>query len=663
MQPTPDLEIARGLPPDGCSVADAERYTRWLATHHYENFTVVSWLLPRALKQHFYNVYAYCRWADDLGDEVPDHARALALLDDWERELTACYEGRATHPVLIALAPTVKAFDIPDAPFRDLLTAFRRDQHSPRYETWDGVIDYCRYSANPVGRLVLYLCGYRDAQRQQLSDATCTALQLANFWQDVSRDLEKGRIYISRDLLQAHGLDFDDVMAKRFDARYVALMKDLLARTRALFAEGWPLVSTVDARLRVDLELFGSGGMAVLDAIESSGYNTLAHRPSIGTAARLRLLSRALMGQIAAAFSSSARPQDSRAGEAAAAHEPAAAPTRAHVAAPKSAPSAPSAPATAPTTDAVQASYAECRCVAREAASNFYYAFFMLPRAKRDALCALYAFMRLVDDVSDAPGSVAEQKLAATRAALARWRALLDQAVSGDVSAHPILPAFADTIRRYQIPPRYFHDLISGAEMDLTETRYATFERLREYCYRVAGTVGLTCLHVFGFEDAHAPELAEQLGIAFQLTNIVRDVGADLAMGRVYLPADDMARSGCSLEDLSSGQVTPAVRELLRAEAQRAWQFYAQGAGLLRRVDRDSRAALWALIRIYSTLLSRIEERDFDVFSSRVRLSAAEKARILVRARLGWWSEADVLEERDRDGRRTGRAFLGRRAG
>jgi phytoene synthase len=288
----------------------------------------------------------------------------------------------------------------------------------------------------------------------------------------------------------------------------------------------------------------------------------------------------------------------------------------------------------------------------------------MLPRAKRDALCALYAFMRLVDDVSDAPGSVAApEKVAATRAALARWRGLLDQAVAGDVAGHPILPAFADTVRRYHIPPRYFHDLISGAEMDLTETRYATFERLREYCYRVAGTVGLTCLHVFGFEDAHALELAEQLGIAFQLTNIIRDVGADLAMGRVYLPADDLARFGCSERDLAGGQVTPSVRELLRTEAERAWQFYAQGAGLLRRVDRDSRAALWALIRIYSTLLARIEERDFNVFSSRVRLSAAEKARILVRARLGWWSEADVLEERDRDRRRAGGAFRGRRAG
>jgi phytoene synthase len=313
----------------------------------------------------------------------------------------------------------------------------------------------------------------------------------------------------------------------------------------------------------------------------------------------------------------------------------------------------------------LEASYAVCRRLARRAASNFYYAFYILPRAKRDALCALYAFMRLVDDVPDSSSSSASspEVLAAKHASLARWRTLLDQAVAGDQTPHPILPAFADTVRRYQIPPRYFHDLISGAEMDLTETSYATFERLREYCYRVAGTVGLTCLHVFGFDHPHAPELAERLGIAFQLTNILRDVRADLALGRVYLPQEDLARCGCSAEDLTRGMVTPALRELLRLQAERAWAFYAEGAPLVGRIHPDSRAALWALIRIYSGLLARIEERQFDVFSGRVRLSSAEKTHLLVRARLGWWSETDVLEERARDWRRTRGTLFRRRAG
>ena len=283
MAPTyADLEVARGLPPDYCSVADAERYTRRLATGHYENFNVVSWLLPKRLHQHFYNLYAYCRWADDLGDEVADPQRALELLNWWEEELRACYAGKPKHPVFVALAGTIRACEIPMEPFADLLVAFRQDQTVKRYATWDEMIGYCRYSANPVGRLVLYLCGYRDAERQRLSDATCTALQLANFWQDVSRDLKIGRIYIPLDALRAHGLEFADIEAQKFSEKYASLMRDLVARTRALFAEGMPLAASVAADLRVDIEMFSRGGIAVLDAIERAGYNTLEKRPSIG---------------------------------------------------------------------------------------------------------------------------------------------------------------------------------------------------------------------------------------------------------------------------------------------------------------------------------------------------------------------------------------------
>src|SRR5713226_6519809 len=295
MLATQELEIARNLPPDGCSLERAQEYTRWLATHHYENFTVVSWLLPRRLHQHFYNIYAYCRWADDLGDEISDPGKALALLNEWDLELRDCYAGKPSHPVFIALRQTISALDIPIDPFSDLLIAFRKDQSVHRYATWEDVFVYCRYSANPVGRLVLYLCGYRDAERQRLSDSTCTALQLANFWQDVARDLDKDRIYIPLDLLAAHGLAAEDLLARRFDARYVALMKDLIARTRPLFAAGLPLARQVPPELRVDIELFSRGGLAVFDAIEAIGYNTLEHRPALSRAKQVRLLGRALV--------------------------------------------------------------------------------------------------------------------------------------------------------------------------------------------------------------------------------------------------------------------------------------------------------------------------------------------------------------------------------
>src|SRR6266567_9049546 len=290
-----ELAITQRVPQPGCSSAAAEEYTHWLGTHHYENFRVVSWLLPKALRQHFYNVYAYCRWADDLGDEAPDPLRGLELLDWWERELDACYENKPSHPVFVALRKTILAKDIPKQPFADLLKAFRQDQTTNRYADWNAVLGYCVYSANPVGQLVLYLCGYRDEQRQRLSDVTCTALQLANFWQDVSRDLEIGRIYIPLDAAAAQGLSESDIVERRFDERYVRLMKDLIARTRLLFAAGKPLAKMVGARLSVDLEMFTRGGLAVLDAIEAMGYDTLHHRPAVSKMKQAALLGRTLI--------------------------------------------------------------------------------------------------------------------------------------------------------------------------------------------------------------------------------------------------------------------------------------------------------------------------------------------------------------------------------
>src|SRR5437660_2710035 len=371
-----EIEITRHAPQPGCSPEVAQRYTRWLATHHHDNVNVVSWLLPKALHQHFYNVYAYCRWSDDLGDEVPDAARALELLAWWEHELDACYEGKPSHPVFVALRETIVAKDIPRQPFADLLKAFRQDQTVKRYPSWDAVLGYCVNSANPVGRLVLYLCGYRDENRQRLSDATCTALQLANFWQDVSRDLDIGRIYIPLDAAAAQGLSENDLVERRFDERYVRLMKDLIARTRTLFAEGQPLAKMVDGRLSVDLEMFTRGGLAVLDAIETMGYDTLHHRPAVGKLKQATLLGRALVAHLAGGNSRSDQKSSPR---------PA---VGARIAAPGEQLN-------------LAESYVTCHRIARASHSNFYYAFFLLPKPKRDALAALYAFMRLVDDVAD----------------------------------------------------------------------------------------------------------------------------------------------------------------------------------------------------------------------------------------------------------------------
>jgi squalene synthase HpnC len=643
-----ELPLMENLPANGCTPKAAEQYTRWLATHHYENFNVVSWLLPKELHQHFYNVYSYCRWADDLGDEIPSKERALELLGWWERKLDACYEGKPSHPVFVALRETVLAKDIPKQPFADLLKAFRQDQMVTRYADWDGVLNYCVYSANPVGRLVLYLCGYRDGERQRLSDATCTALQLANFWQDVARDLEKDRIYIPLDRAAVHGLSEREIVEKKFDQRYVALMKELIEYTQKLFAEGRPLARMVEGKLRVDLEMFSRGGLAVLDAIEGMGYDTLHGRPEVSKAKQVRLLGRALVAQV---FSRQPTPINER--------------SRKN-----------GTPVTvAPQLWDVGASYEECHRIAREAHSNFYPAFFLLPKPKRDGIVALYAFMRLIDDVSDDGVD-----LAAKQRGLAKWRAALDQALTGQETlvdgsvavASPFaslrgavetLPALVDTIERYKMPSRYLHDLISGAEMDLTIRSYASFERLKEYCYRVAGTVGLTCTHIFGFRDFRALEMAEKLGLAFQLTNIIRDVREDYSLGRVYLPDEDLTHFGVAKEDLGRDEGTLGARELLRFEAERAWKLYEEGAGLFKLVEEDSRATLWLLVHTYSGLLARIESMDFAVFNGRARLTKTEKLKLIAKARFGRYTEENLLANRDRDRRRARGAVVGHRAG
>lgn len=273
------------------TLSDAIEYTRWLATHHYENFHVVSFLLPKRLHQDFYNVYAFCRWADDLGDEIGNTEESLRLLKWWRGELRAMYEsGAVRHPVFVALKDTSAQYKLPRELFDDLITAFERDQAITRYNNFEELFDYCRYSANPVGRLVLALCGYQDAERQALSDATCTALQLANHWQDVTVDLLKDRVYLPLDAMERHGYPLKALLERRFDARFREAMKEAVAVARDLFRKGLPLAGMVDRRLAIDLELFSRGGLKVLEKIEEQDYNVLRARPAISKIERVGLL-------------------------------------------------------------------------------------------------------------------------------------------------------------------------------------------------------------------------------------------------------------------------------------------------------------------------------------------------------------------------------------
>ena len=292
------LPAEYAIPARAPSLPDAQFYCERLARTHYENFSVATWFLPKGLRQHFFNVYAYCRISDDLGDETGDPTASLRLLDEWEAELNACYEGSPRHPVFVALAGTVRAFEIPRQTFADLLTAFRQDQTITRYETFEDLLGYCHYSANPVGHLVLYLCGYRDAERQQLSDFTCTALQLANFWQDVSVDYMKGRIYLPLEDLKRFGVSEADISANRNTAQFREMMRFEVERARGWFERGLPLAGKVSRELAIDIELFSRGGQEILNAIERRDYAVLGRRPSISNFRKLALLARAALHKL-----------------------------------------------------------------------------------------------------------------------------------------------------------------------------------------------------------------------------------------------------------------------------------------------------------------------------------------------------------------------------
>jgi squalene synthase HpnC len=308
---TPQLEnealLARGwaalpasyrMPEVTPTLAEARAWCKHLADSHYENFHVASWFLPQALRPHFHSIYAYCRVSDDLGDEVGDRSAALALLDLWGRELDACYEGRARHPVFVALAETIRACSIPKEPFADLLAAFRQDQTVTRFASMQEVLAYCRYSANPVGRLVLYACGEQSEERFRLSDATCSALQLANFWQDVSVDYAKGRVYLPQDDMQCFGVSDGTIAQGIATPEFRALLRHQVDYTRSLFAQGLPLIGMVNRDLALDLDLFSRGGLEILRAIERQEYDVLSARPSITKGAKLALALRAVSGKL-----------------------------------------------------------------------------------------------------------------------------------------------------------------------------------------------------------------------------------------------------------------------------------------------------------------------------------------------------------------------------
>lgn len=631
------------------SLRAARRYCRRLALAHYENFTVVSCLLPRKLQQHFYNVYAYCRWADDLGDEQTNaagrydgasRARSLRLLSWWRAQLLRCYgnEGMeraarddpsplgdprvspmqeradsappALHPVMVALRDTIEQFSIPPEPFLDLITAFEQDQRVTEYETYEQLLGYCRNSANPVGRLVLYLCRANTEESAKLSDCVCTGLQLANFWQDVARDLDRGRIYLPRRDREQFSYGDEQLHGRVYNKAFRELMQMQVDRARDWLERGLPLVAQVPSSVQVDIELFVRGGLTILDKIEALEHNVWRCRPVLTRWDQLRLL-----GRCGVSCAGRTQPPRRATGRAFRTATTASWQDRAD-----------RFKVTPRSVLSLEDSYRYCASLARRTAKNFYFSFLALPPAKRRAMCALYAFLRTTDDIGDGPGPAHKR-----REELEAWRGSLTRALAGRCD-HPLLPALRDTVERHAIPPEYLHAAIDGVGMDLGAVQFRTFEQLCGYCYRVASVVGLSCICIWGYRGEQATQYAHQCGVAFQLTNILRDLREDAQRGRIYLPLEDLERFDYSALDLHALRRNESFHRMMQFQVQRTRRFFLRGAQLLDHLKPVGRPVFRTMYGIYSGILDEIERGGYDVFCHRAGLSPWRKLWILARS-------------------------------
>ena len=597
------------------TLRQSRRYCRRLARRHYENFTVASRLLPRRLRQHVANVYAYCRWADDLADEIGRPA---------QREPWPCWTGgKRNSATAIAAGPpipcsspcgeTIRQFDIPADPFIDLLVAFRQDQQVTRYETIEQVLEYCRWSANPVGRLVLYLGRCHTPERVRLADSICTGLQLANFCQDVARDWDRGRIYLPQAACRRFGYD-EAAFARREPSD---AFRQLLA-AQVDQAEGWlraglPLAAKMPAGLRLPVALFAAGGLATLEAIRRQNYDVWTKRPTVSKFEKLQLAGPLLVEAAVRRTDFLIRPRDGleiRPRSCRLSHEPHARRHRSQLrllpadeppgrlefprgvplaAAPRSAaPCGPCTPSCAtPTTwPTGRRPVVRTRRV-RTAAHG------VQPATWRTAAARSAGGLANGTATSGASGSRVHR--------LGNSSFIIHHS-SFDRQSSPPWPTPSG---EFQIPPEHLFAVLDGVEMDLDRRRYETFDELRQYCDRVASAVGLCCIHIWGFRGPEAFAPARQAGIALQLTNILRDLKEDAAAGRVYLPIEDLRQCGYSADDLLAGVADQRFRRLMAMEVARAERFYAEGAELLDWLAPPGRRMFGLLMATYRALLRR----------------------------------------------------------
>jgi squalene synthase HpnC/squalene synthase HpnD len=589
------------------AVRTAYDQCRRLARRHYENFPTASRLVPHDKRDALAAIYAFARYADDVADEPGRGVQAVRLqaLAVWRKKLEDCYAGKATHPVFIALHDAAQRFGLSREHFENLLRAFESDVRVSRHQDFDSLLSYCTCSANPVGRLVLELFDHRDPELFTLSDKICTALQLTNFWQDVRVDFERDRIYLPLDDLNRFQYSLEDLRAHTADSRWRQLMRFECRRTRELFEQGRALPERVVPELRRQLRLTWLGGTEILSRIEAAGYDVFHRRPSLRKRDFLRLYFRA-RSPFDGVESSGAGDES---------------PSRAVSTSSEKAEDEPQRPqaGAGPPAHALR----RPRKLTNAHVTNFYYSFVFLPREKRRAIEAVYAFARRGDDIVD--GNLGPKEAAR---AIAQHRAQLDAAYAPAPEATEELRALAEAVQRFKIPRQYFADLIAGMEMDLEGrglVRYTTFDDLARYCFHVAGTVGLIAVEIFGYRDPRAHDYALNLGTALQLVNILRDVESDARGGRIYIPREDLERVGVRPSDLEAKRCDERFIKLMEFECARARDYFESARKNLAPEDRRSMIAAEIMGAIYWRILKRIVARGYNVFGERVRISRPQK--------------------------------------
>ncbi len=547
-----------------------------IVVSHYENFPVASKLLSAKIRPHIAAVYAFARGADDIADTArPAHER-LARLDEWEEKLVLAQKGVAETDVFIALSHTLQQFELPLQSFRDLLSAFKQDVTVLRYPNYEALLDYCRRSADPVGRIVLMLHGIRDEEALRASDAICTALQIANHLQDVKEDAERGIIYMPQDEMKKFAVSEDDLLADVATPQLRAFLVFQIQRTKRLFRQGLPLLYRTRSALGRELRSIWRGGVAALDSVSREKWNVCSGSLILNRWDKARSL--------LAAFRPVYRLEsnvDRHAEE--------------------------------------ELNRAYCSWFIRASKSNFYLSFFSLPAEKRRAITAVYAYCRMADDIADEPGEIFGK-----RTLLREWKEALAQ-LCVESPSHPIIGELSWAALKYDLPPQHFRAICDGVAMDLEESRFENFSDLENYCDKVASAVGLACLGIFGAKSEFAKEYAVCLGRALQMTNILRDVWEDAQQERFYIPRSEMQNYGVTVSDLRDKKDTSQVLSLLQFLAHEARGYYERANEALRHEKKENLLPARIMGRIYRRLLSEMEENHFRHMDYRPSLKSREK--------------------------------------